>query len=412
MSEKHLKSGGVAYYWQPPTRDIRDGFPITSTALGEDYAAAQARANELNTALTAWRRGVVSADETLSGRTTGTFAWLFDTYYETDAFERLSERSKGAYRRVIKRALAMTSKEGRPLKEYRLKALTPLAVDRIYQRLLQGKKGTAVRVANFTVMVVKRAWSIVFRQYPEYFPTLNPWTNLERRHKYTAKRAASREEAYALSAALKARGYPHLGLVPLVCYEWHQRPENVLAGLLRWSDWRPAEKPDHVRLEHGKTGAEVFLPLEVKDDAASDTTDPVKLFPEIEAYLAGLEKIGEAIVMTRERGEPHLYSCTYAQRRVREARKDAGLGVHVTFDACRHGGMTELGDADATEAQIMAVSGHRSPEAARRYIKRTERQRVAGLKKRRLLVEQALQRQRTPETEAKAEAGGNGEAPE
>ena len=33
--------------------------------------------------------------------------------------------------------------------------------------------------------------------------------------------------------------------------------------------------------------------------------------------------------------------------------------------------MTELDDAEVTEQQVMALSGHRTPEAARLYIKRT-----------------------------------------
>lgn len=384
MIEKALKSGEVAYYWQPPRRDTEAGFKISSVALGKDYAAALARAHELNTALAAWRRGVLTADEALIGREIGTFAWLFDAYYETDAFKRLRPRTQMAYRRVIKRALQLKSKEGRPLSEYRLKALTPLAADRIYQRLLEGPRGEAVRVANFSVTVIKRAWRVVKRQYGQHFPSENPWTDLEPRAKYQPKRAASREEAYALSAALDELGHPNLGLVPLICYEWHQRPENIITGDFKWSDWRPPEKPDHVRLSHGKTGVEVWLPLEVEG---------VKIFPEIEAYLKRVPNLGEAVVMTLgERGQPHCYSFDYANRRMREARAHAKLGEHVTFDACRHGGMTELGDADATEAQIMAVSGHRSPDAARRYIKRTERQRLTALRKRRLLMDQALER--------------------
>ena len=37
--------------------------------------------------------------------------------------------------------------------------------------------------------------------------------------------------------------------------------------------------------------------------------------------------------------------------------------------------MTELGDAHS-EQQVVALSGHRSPEAVRLYIKRTEAQRI------------------------------------
>ena len=49
--------------------------------------------------------------------------------------------------------------------------------------------------------------------------------------------------------------------------------------------------------------------------------------------------------------------------------------------------MTELGDAELTEQQIMALSAHRSPEAARGYVKRTEAQRLTASRKRRVWVE-------------------------
>ncbi len=49
--------------------------------------------------------------------------------------------------------------------------------------------------------------------------------------------------------------------------------------------------------------------------------------------------------------------------------------------------MTELGDAELTEQAVMALSGHRTPEAARLYMKRTEAQRIAAARKRRAWIE-------------------------
>ena len=50
--------------------------------------------------------------------------------------------------------------------------------------------------------------------------------------------------------------------------------------------------------------------------------------------------------------------------------------------------MTELGDAEMTEQQVMALSGHRTPEAARLYIKRTDAQRIIAARRRRAWVEE------------------------
>lgn len=55
------------------------------------------------------------------------------------------------------------------------------------------------------------------------------------------------------------------------------------------------------------------------------------------------------------------------------------FGVQQRRPACR--------DADLTEQGVMALSGHRTPEAARLYVKRTETQRVTAARKRRVWVE-------------------------
>jgi hypothetical protein len=58
----------------------------------------------------------------------------------------------------------------------------------------------------------------------------------------------------------------------------------------------------------------------------------------------------------------------------------------LTLGACRHGG-TELGNAELTEQGVMALSGHKTPQAARLYVKRTEAQRVTGARRRRAWIE-------------------------
>jgi hypothetical protein len=160
-----------------------------------------------------------------------------------------------------------------------------------------------------------------------------------------------------------------------------------------------ADRPEEVRLAQGKTGAIGWLKL-----AADLTKTPRKeaqiarLLPELEDYLDQLARVGDAVVlMTRERHgrdrtwrqfkPPRPYRMAHAQRLVREARVNAGLGEHVTLAACRHGGMTELGDAGLTEQAVMALSQHATPEASRLYVKRTEAQRSAAALQRRQYVE-------------------------
>ena len=258
-------------------------------------------------------------------------------------------------------------------------AITPTAVDKLYATLQIGPRGRRVRQANLSIDIARRAWDVVRRLHPSTVPAENPWRGVLRITSKKTKPAATRAEVYALAYRLRELGEAHLGAAALICFEWLQRPENVLDGKITWADYRPAERPCHVRVLHHKTGEVVWMPLE-------DADGP--LYPELEDYLAGLPRQGLPIVLTAgERGPARPFSKVYAQRRVRQARQAAGLGSHVTLDACRHGGMTELGDADLTEQGVMTLSGHKTPQAARLYVKRTERQRISAARKRRQWVE-------------------------
>jgi hypothetical protein len=64
----------------------------------------------------------------------------------------------------------------------------------------------------------------------------------------------------------------------VICFEWLQRPENVLAGVLRWPDCRSKEWPNAIKILHHKTGATVWHPLEDTVDGAA-----VQFYPEAEA---------------------------------------------------------------------------------------------------------------------------------
>ena len=381
MLPKRLKSGAVSYYWNPPKRDLDAGFTLGPEPLGPSYGDAMERANLLYRHLVSWRRGlgIEKVEEAQPGY--GTLGWLFDKYRRSRVFkQKVSERSRPGYERSLREIENVSTTTGTTVAHLRLASITPRAVDRIYTRLQKGpRKKDRTRQANHAIDIARRAWSVVRRLYPNVVPAENPWVGVERVGTKTEKPAATRAEAYALAKALFDMGEAHLGAAALVCFEWHQRPEHVvLEGKMRWTDLRPSEMPCHVKVEHPKTRVAVWMPLEDEQG---------RLYPEIEDYLRALPKLGTPIVLTAgRRGPPRPYSAEYAQRKVREARTRAGLGSHVTLDACRHGGMTELGDAEVTEQGVMALSGHKTPQAARGYIKHTDIQRRLAARRRRAWV--------------------------
>jgi hypothetical protein len=138
-----------------------------------------------------------------------------------------------------------------------------------------------------------------------------------------------------------------------------------------------------LRIDHHKTRKKIWQPLEDEQG---------QLYPELEAFLARVPRLGVPIVLFEPvrgakneatgRRTPRLYSLEHARHLVQEARAKVNLPKHVTLAACRHGGMTELG-----EPQIMSLSAHETQAAARVYVKRTEVQRMAAARKRRQFVD-------------------------
>jgi hypothetical protein len=85
-----------------------------------------------------------------------------------------------------------------------------------------------------------------------------------------------------------------------------------------------------------------------------------------------------------ERGQPKptkLYSEGGMAKLVRRLRDAGRLPATFTLDACRHGSMTELEEAELTDGQGRALSAHKS-RAYEGYAKRTMERALAATRKR------------------------------
>jgi hypothetical protein len=63
-------------------------------------------------------------------------------------------------------------------------------------------------------------------------------------------------------------------------------------------------------------------------------------------------------------------------------RHKMGLPAAFTLDACRHGGMTELEEAELTDGQGRALSAHKTGSAYSGYAKRTMERALSATRKR------------------------------
>jgi hypothetical protein len=205
--------------------------------------------------------------------------------------------------------------------------------------------------------------------------TRGPASRWKTRTKAT-KHAVSREQVYSFAQDCVERGEVGAAAAAVICFKWLQRPENVLPGHIKWTGYRQSNPPT-IQIEHHKTGARIDHPLEdVLDDGTA-----VQLYPEAEAILAhlGTPLILREVLPPTDTGyvrpgaktisKPYSFSGT--QKIVQRMRKEIGLPPTFTLDACRHGGMTELEEAELTEGQGRALSAHRTRESYAGHARRS-----------------------------------------
>jgi hypothetical protein len=389
---KVLADGRTAFYFYVPGKYRRLGCAVENQPLGRDYAVAcgedgnGGRAAALNARFDEWqdvRHGVPIAGE--RAPIFGTTKWLFQEYRRSKAYtEKVSLRSRPDYERTMLLVENIITKKGDRLGDRKIKSITPISADKVYEIILTSSTGKRPRQAEKAVALCRRAWRVVHRLYPREFDrdVPNPWdgVTIQRRVK-TKKPSVTRDQVYAFAWGAIERGRPEAAAAAVICFEWLQRPENVLAGLLRWPDYRGEKWPHAIKILHHKTDATVWHPLEETSGGAT-----VQFYPEAEAVLARLPRRGVPMIlreMVSKNGiafKPFSYSGF--EKIVQQLRKDLGLPSHFTLDACRHGGMTELEEAELTEGQGRALSGHKTAQSYRGYAKETFDRALSATRKR------------------------------
>ena len=238
--------------------------------------------------------------------------WLFRVVRtETQMWKNLAPRTRAEYQRVMRETeiVPVTKPRGdvRTVGDILIRTIDGGGADKIYKAVrttrvdMRGDAPVVVaaerhRLAENLVAIMRKAWRVVSRLHPQFLPAVpagakrdNPSICAERvKRSFTVKPAATREEAYALAHALRDIGYPHLGAGVLIAFEWLQRPENIEAGYLTWSDYRPGES---VWILHHKTNKEVLHRRRDHDGSP--------LYPELEACLASFERLGVPILLMR-----------------------------------------------------------------------------------------------------------------
>ncbi|MEI8154877.1 MAG: hypothetical protein WCG92_25355 [Hyphomicrobiales bacterium] len=378
MVARRLRSGATAYYWDIPSWAKRNGCALEIESLGTDYADAKKRCDELlNPQFDAWRKQediALPSDHAAHG----TFDWMVAIYKSSPLYQKLPAKTRKSYDAVLRLAGQHKLKDGRSFGMLALNSITPGAADRLFDRLKERPEGgERVRTAVLAVTVCKRAWNIARRDKPKIVPWENPFDKMELAYEPKPTRPVTHDELIRFVKAADEAGEGSLGTAAMIAYYWLQREEDI-TGRLSWSHYRPDDAPDVARIFHHKTRELVDIPLYDHDGTV--------LWPELMERLDAAARYGTLIV-TRDRldrrRKVHLpWKLDYFRHRVADIRAAAGIDFGAKFMGLRHGGNTEGGDADLTDAQLRALSGHKTASMTALYTKATMRQRQSGARKR------------------------------
>jgi hypothetical protein len=399
MVARRLKSGATAYYWDIPSWAKQNGCTLKIEALGTDYAGAKKRCDELlNPQFDAWRkrdeRSVAS-----NHAVPGTFDWLVSIYKGLPKYTRRPEKTRKSYDNALRLVSQHKLKDGRLFGSVSIASIKPATADILFDKLrvvyepvldsdgnpVVGDDGKPVmrqrertRTALLAVVCCRTAWNWARRARPEIIPALNPFVGVDLEYKASPTRPVNHAELVRFVKAADEAGEPSIGTAAMIAFYWLQRETDII-GRLSWvQHYRPADSPNIARVYHHKTRELLEMPLYDEDGTV--------LWPELTERLNGTARRGSLIVMRdkldRKRKTYLPWKEDYFRHRVAEIRTIAGINPEVKFMGLRHGGNTEGADADLTDAQLRALSGHRTASMTVLYAKQTMKQRREGARKR------------------------------
>jgi hypothetical protein len=369
---KRLASGHTAFYWTCPVRYAKAGCPWRSAALGQNLSQS-----ELDEAAEVWN---IRFDEWLAQRFDteqsprpidghfrhGTIGWLLDHYLTSEAFlQRVGEFSRPDYRRVLKRVCEIDAgRMGGTIGGLMVNQFGVKGALHVYKHFTDAG---AMRTGEKALIYCKSVWERMRPHHPTLFRTdvPNPWEGVTKKRREQKKKThVTRQEVYAFARGAIAKKKPELGAAAVLAFEWFMRPSSIADGYAQWSGYRPATHPDKIMIRHRKNGGAVNHPLEAVIDGRTEL-----FYAEAEEVLSKVDKRGLSIV-TKPDGS--LYGgSTMLPTAIRELAEDLGM-KGFTLDRARHGGMTEIEEANLTEGQGKALSTHRT-KAYQVYAKETDK---------------------------------------
>lgn len=382
VNPRKLADGRTAYYWCRPSwadpakagsvdeatrrRAIRRGktCPIETTALGTDLAKVFEQGAALNEAFREWRQGVEPKS------TPGSVQWLFAWYRDQEKFKAKRHKTRKGYAEVMDAVCEIGMRVG-IFGARQASAVDGPAADKLYAKA-KAKHGE--RQGSYMMQVCRLVWNHACR--PGYRKATgvkdNPFAGMGIKASSGQGRgnmAASRDQYDLYRKTAHEMGIHSMAVAAALCFEGCQRvwdvfgfkdPDGRVSRGIFWDDYVPGER---ISLIQSKTGKLITLMLTMEVGG-----EVVQLYPELEDELALAPRSGEpGELIVRREMDGQRYPIDYMPKKHRAIREKAGLPKELRFTSFRHGGLTEIGDADVTDSR--AVSGHTKVDTTTIYNK-------------------------------------------
>lgn len=309
-----VKSKGRFYYYHRKTKE----------RLPDEANARALRVLEIN----------AEAAKAPGRPSDGTIDALIAEYRESAAFKELKPSTKRNYNRDLDR---IKEKWGK---------LPASGIARKHCLRFRDTLAETPRAANHLASVMSLL--LAFAVDRDYRPD-NPAARLGKLKSARTPKRWSDEDWRRFHSAAPAEMY----LAGAVAIYTGQRQGDVL--LMKWSDIDKGM----IRVIQGKTDWEGYIPVHA--DLAS--------------VLGRVEK-RSVYVVTDAKGRPYKGRADTFRHDWRSAILAAGLDG-LTFHGLRHAAATRLAEAGCTEKEIMAITGHQSPEMVKRYTTAANQKKLA-----------------------------------
>ena len=275
---------------------------------------------------------------------------LVDYYLHSPQFLALRGRTQKDYEYSLGRAMQTQITPTKTLGDMKLNNLGVSECKIAYQQWVT--KG--VRMANVMAMVT----SLVLNIGEELeLIVRNPMRSVKKMVEGQRKVMWSTNQVRAfLDTAYGEYKWRSIGLIVHMAYEFAQRIGDMRC--LKWDNIN--FETQRLDLEQSKKRAEVHLPIE--DNLFSMLQKQHEDFS-FQEYVAPHPQ--------PRSGTYKIYHLNEVSRMVNQVKQSAGLPKELTAMDMRRTAITEMVEAGVDTTQIMAVSGHNSPNSMKPYIKHT-----------------------------------------